>query len=88
VAVMIIPENTQLTEAQKRRVLEKVGERNFACDSCGSGDVAVGEALEMGFLFLDERHETYMVALTCENPDCKSPRTGIRLHRYDFLWDE
>jgi hypothetical protein len=42
----------------------------------------------MGFLFLDEEHGTYMVALTCENPACRSPRTGIRLHRSEFLWDE
>ncbi len=42
----------------------------------------------MGFLFLDEKHGNYMVALTCANPDCNAPRTGIRLHRLEFLWDE
>jgi len=41
----------------------------------------------MGFLFLDEEHGAYMVALTCENPGCEAPRTGIRLHRSEFLWD-
>ena len=85
---MIYRENTVLTEPQKQRVLEKVRERNFTCKSCGSGDFRVGEALEMGFLFLDEKHGDYMVALTCENPDCGAPRTGIRLHRFEFLWDE
>lgn len=85
---MIIAENTVLDGEQKRRVLRKVEERGFACESCGSTDFSVGEALQMGFLFLDERHGTYMVALTCENPVCDVPRTGIRLHRYDFLWDE
>jgi hypothetical protein len=82
------PDNTRLTEPQKRRVLDKVGERNFTCERCGSGDFEVGDALEMGFLFLDEDHGTYMVALTCENPGCESPRTGLRLHRSEFLWDE
>ncbi len=85
---MIIRENTELTESQRRRVLERVEERNFTCASCGSGDFEVGEALEMGFLFLDEEHGSYMVALTCENLDCENPRTGIRLHRLEFLWDE
>ena len=85
---MIIRENTELTESQKRRVLERVEERNFTCASCGSGDFSVREALEMGFLFLDEEHGTYMVALTCANPDCSAPRTGIRLYRTEFLWDE
>ena len=47
----------------------------------------VGEAMEMGFLFLDKEHGAYMVALTCENPDCDAPRTGIRLHGSEFLWD-
>ena len=85
---MIIRENTELTEYQRRRVLERVEEQNFMCAGCGSGDFKVGEALGMGFLFLDEEHGTYMVALTCENPGCGSPRTGIRLHRSEFLWDE
>lgn len=85
---MIIRENTELTGNQKRRVLERVEERNVTCASCGSSEFEVGEALGMGFLFLDEEHGTYMVALTCENPACRSPRTGIRLHRSEFLWDE
>jgi hypothetical protein len=85
---VIIRENTELTEYQRRGVLERVEERNFTCARCGSGDFEVGEALGMGFLFLDEEHGTYMVALTCENPGCGSPRTGIRLHRSAFLWDE
>jgi hypothetical protein len=85
---VIIRENTELTGPQKRRVLDKVKERSFTCGSFGSGDFEVGEALEMGFLFFDEEHGMYMVALTCENQDCESSRTGIRLHRLEFLWDE
>lgn len=84
---MIYPDNTGLTEAQKRRVLGRIGELGFTCGSCGSRDFEVGDALEMGFLFLDEDHGAYMVALTCEDPECASPRTGVRLHRSGFLWD-
>jgi hypothetical protein len=36
-------------------------------------------------LFLSEDHDNHMVALTCKNPDCGSPRTGIRLREADFL---
>lgn len=85
---MIIDDNKELTEDQKRRVLRRVEERGIICGSCGSGDFEVGEALEMGFLFLNEEHGTYMVALTCEAPDCETPRTGIRLHQSEFLWEE
>jgi hypothetical protein len=82
---VIIRENTQLTEFQKRRVLERVEERSVTCASCGSGDFRVGEALELGFLFFNEEHGMYMVALTCKNLNCDIPRAGIRLHRSEFL---
>ncbi len=81
-------DNRELTEEQKRRVLRKVEERGFACGSCGSGEFEVGDALYLGFLFLSEDPDAYMVALTCQSPDCESPRTGIRLHQLDFLWEE
>ena len=81
---MIINENTVLDEHQKRRVLERVEERGFACASCGSRDFEVGAALYLGFLFLSEDHDAYMVALTCEGPDCGAPRTGIKLREADF----
>ncbi len=84
---VIYPENKELNDDQKRKVLEKVEERNFTCESCGSGDFEVGDALGMGFLFLDEEHGTYMVALTCKGSGCGDPRRGIRLHRSEFLWD-
>ena len=82
---MLINENKVLNENQKQRVLQKVGERGITCGSCGSNDFEVGEALSLGFLFRDEEHGTHMVALTCENPDCENPRTGIRLHESEFL---
>ena len=82
---MIRPENKILDERQKRGVLERVEERGMTCGSCGSGDFEVGEALYLGFLFLDEEHGTYMVALTCQERDCSSPRTGIKLHESELL---
>lgn len=85
---MIIEDNKELTEKQKRRVLLKVEEKGLICGSCGSGDFEVGEALYLGFLFLSEGHDAYMVALTCKGHGCESPRTGIRLHQLDFLWEE
>lgn len=83
---MIINENKTLDENQKQRVLDKVGERGITCETCGSGDFRVGEALDLGFLFLDEDHGTHMVALTCESPGCEA-RTGIKLHESEFLRD-
>lgn len=83
---MIRPENKVLDENEKRRVLEKVRERGFTCGGCGSSDFEVGEALYLGFLFLDEDHGNYMVALSCEKSDCA--RTGIKLYESEFLSDE
>jgi hypothetical protein len=82
---VIISENRELSEKQKQRVLKRVRERGFACGSCGSEDFEVGEALELGFLFLSEERGTYMVALTCRERDCETPRTGIKLHESEFL---
>lgn len=78
-------ERRELTEDQKRKVLRKAEERGFACGRCGSGDFEVGEALYVGFLFLSEDHDNYVVALTCKNPDCRKPRTGIKLRGAEFL---
>jgi len=85
---MIIEDNRELTEEQKRRVLRKTGEEGVACGGCGSGDFEVGNALYLGFLFLSEHQDAYMVALTCAVRGCESPRTGIRLHELDFLWEQ
>ncbi|HEV2093924.1 MAG TPA: hypothetical protein VGR18_12240 [Rubrobacter sp.] len=85
---MILDDNRELSDEQKRRVLRKAEERGLICESCGSGDFEVGEALYLGFLFLSEDQDAYMVALTCKRPGCESPRTGIRLHQLDFLWEE
>jgi hypothetical protein len=85
---MIRPENLRLSENLKRRVLEKVREQGITCGSCGSNDFEVGDALHLGFLFLDEEHGTYMIALTCRSPGCDTPRTGIKLNEAEFLHDE
>lgn len=84
---MLYNENTKLDETQKQRALEKAAERGVVCGGCGSRDFWVEEALDMSFLFLDEEQGAYMVALTCEEPDCESPRTGVRLHESEFLGD-
>ena len=81
---MFLEDNTRLDETQKSRVLERVEERGFACPTCASTEFEVGDSLYLGFLFLSEDHD-HMVALTCNNPDCVAPRTGIRLHEADFL---
>ncbi len=70
---------------QKQRVLEQVERKRFTCGGCGSGDFEVGEALYLGFLFHSEHNDDYMVGLTCENPDCETPRTGVRLRESEFL---
>jgi hypothetical protein len=82
---VLLGDSTPLDDTQKRRVLERVKERDFICPSCGSNDFEVGNSLYLGFLFLSENHDDYMVALTCKNPDCGAPRTGIRLHEAEFL---
>jgi hypothetical protein len=74
-----------LTGEQKRRVLEEVERKHFTCENCGSRDFQVGDALYLGFLFRSEQNDDYMVGLTCENPDCAAPRTGIRLSESEFL---
>jgi hypothetical protein len=83
--VGLAEERRQLTGGQQQRVLGKVEERGFFCRSCGSGDFEVGEALYVGFLFLSEDHDNYVVALTCTNTDCRTPRTGIKLRGAEFL---
>jgi hypothetical protein len=82
---VFLGDNTRLDETQKRRVLEKIREKGFACENCDSTDFEVGDSLYLGFLFLSEDHDNHMVALTCKNPDCGAPRTGIRLHEAEFI---
>ncbi|MGH3620334.1 MAG: hypothetical protein ACRDQ5_00890 [Sciscionella sp.] len=78
-------ELTALTDEQKHRVLRQVRREHLTCGGCGNQKLLVGDALYLGFLFLSEDQDAYMVALTCTNPHCPAPRGGIRLHAAQFL---
>jgi hypothetical protein len=83
------PELISLQPAASQRVSEQVTAKGGRCEVCGGTDFEVGHALYLGFLFLDEDEDDYMVALTCRNPDCPKPRTAITLAEKDFLqYDE
>jgi hypothetical protein len=79
------PELISLVPADRDRVLGLVVARGGHCESCGGTDFEVGHALYLGFLFLDEDDDAYMVALTCRNPECARPHTAIRLRENEFL---
>lgn len=82
---MVRPELISLEPHGRQRVLEQVAAKGGHCESCGETDFDVGHALYLGFLFLDEDEDAYLVALTCRNPDCSQPRTAIKLRDKDFL---
>jgi hypothetical protein len=79
------PELISLVPADRARVLELVAAKGGHCESCGTTEFEVGHALYLGFLFLDEDDDAYMIALTCRNPECAQPHTAIRLREKDFL---
>jgi hypothetical protein len=81
---MVRPELISLVPADRDRVLQQVAAKGGYCQSCGATDFEVGHALYLGFLFLDEDDDAYIVALTCRNPGC-GQRTAIRLCEKDFL---
>ncbi|SPM28357.1 hypothetical protein [Mycobacterium terramassiliense] len=81
---MVRPELRALDPAARRRVAEQIAAKGGHCECCGTTEFDVGDALFLGFLFLDEDHDAYMIALTCRNPDCAKPRTGIVLSERDF----
>lgn len=83
--VMVRPELVSLDPNERDCVLEHVAAKGGHCEGCGGNDFEVGRALYLGFLFLDEDDDAYMVALTCSNQDCPKPRTGIVLPEKDFL---
>ena len=82
---LVRPELISLEPTARQRVLEQVAAKGGHCDSCGGTDFDVGHALYLGYLFLDEDNDAYMVALTCRNRECAQPRTGIKLREKDFL---
>jgi len=79
------PELMALTVRAARRVIEQIRAKGGHCGSCGATDFEVGAALPLGFLFLDEDDDAYLVALTCRNPRCRAPRTALRLRASEFL---
>lgn len=79
------PELFELDAASRERVLEQIAAKGGYCESCGEKNFDVGHALYLGFLFLDEDSDAYMVALICRNAECAEPRTGIVLPEKDFL---
>jgi hypothetical protein len=84
-AMKVRPELIGLDPADRDRVLRVVAAKGGHCEACGATDFTVGHALYLGFLFLDEDDDAYMVALTCRNPNCAQPHTGIRLREKDFF---
>ena len=82
---MVRPELISLAPADRDRVLAQLAAKGGHCEACGATDFNVGHALYLGFLFLDEDDDAYMVALTCRNPNCAQPHTGIRLREKNFL---
>lgn len=81
---MVRPELISLVPLDRDRVVDLVAAKGGHCESCGGTEFEVGHALYLGFLFLDEDDDAYMVALTCRNPEC-GQRTAIRLREKDFL---
>lgn len=81
------PELIDLQSVERERVSELVAVKGGHCAGCGAKDFAVGRALYLGFLFLDEDDDAFMVALTCGNAECPAPRTGIVLPANEFLSD-
>ncbi|MCV7099795.1 hypothetical protein [Mycobacterium palustre] len=82
---MVRPELIALDRAARQRVSAQIAAKGGHCECCGATEFDVGDALYLGFLFLDEEPDAYMVALTCRNPRCAKPRTGIVLAEGDFL---
>jgi hypothetical protein len=78
------PELINLVPLDRDHVLEQLAVKGGHCESCGGTDFEVGHALYLGFLFLDEDDDAYMVALTCRKLEC-GQRTAIRLREKDFL---
>ncbi len=82
---LVRPELISLKPDARQRVLQQLNAKGGHCESCGAADFDVGDALYLGFLFLDENDDAYLVALTCRSPNCAQPRTAIKLRDKDFL---
>jgi hypothetical protein len=74
------PETVALSGPQKERVLAQVRRQTGGCIGCGNPGLRVGDALHLGFLFLSEPADAWMVGLTCTDPACPTPHSGIKVH--------
>ncbi|OBK19697.1 hypothetical protein [Mycobacterium asiaticum] len=83
--VMVRPELIEMSDVSRQRVSEQIEAKGGYCASCGGTEFDIGHALYLGFLFLNEDSDAYMVALTCRNTACEKPRSGIVLHQDEFL---
>ncbi|HTX97881.1 MAG TPA: hypothetical protein VME67_25410 [Mycobacterium sp.] len=79
------PELIELNSVAKHRVQQYISAKGGHCEHCGATGFDVGHGMYLGFLFLNEDDDAYMVALTCRNPECPMPRTGIVLPEKEFL---
>nr|WP_234825610.1 hypothetical protein [Mycolicibacter senuensis] len=79
------PELIDMEAVARQRVADLVRVRGGHCAACGGTEFEVGQALYLGFLFLDEDNDAYLVALICRDPSCPQPRTAIRLRHREFL---
>ena len=82
--VLTRPGLIALDAAERQRVHAHLAARGGHCRGCDGTEFDVGAALHLGFLFLDEESDAYLVALTCRTPDCGSPRTAIRLSQNEL----
>lgn len=79
------PELLSLNGSTRKRVQEQISAKGGHCEGCGGTNFDIGHALYLGFLFLNEDQDSYLVALSCRNPQCPKPRTAIRLRDNEFL---
>ncbi|OBI72914.1 hypothetical protein [Mycobacterium asiaticum] len=81
----VSPELIDLTDACRQRVSDQINAKGGYCESCAGTEFTIGRALPLGFLFLNEDHDAYLVALSCRTPGCPKPRTAIALHHDEIF---
>lgn len=82
------PELTVLTGEQRDRVAKRMRRHRTRCAACGSADFGIGDALYLGFLFLSEEQDVYLVGATCTEPACPEPRIGVRMREDELFKGE
>jgi preprotein translocase subunit SecA len=79
------PDLFELTQQEKDRVRTQLRRRRSRCGACGGSEFEIGYGFYLGFLFVGEALENYMVGLTCQNPDCLAPYTGTTVRESQVL---